>query len=108
MVDAQDRRDFQGLLRLRRAQIDDLEAANQDLLSGASGARQHCERRLSGRMLTLLERLPWRDKPGGAVVDRGRMGQVRKVRRQMLEEVDHEFARLERRLLAPALRGGSR
>ena len=107
MIDAQDRRDFQGLLRLRKGQIDDLESDHQAMLSDATKARQDCERRISGKLLLLLGDLPWRDKPGGRVVDRSQMGKVRKVRRKMMDTVDDEFRRLEKKLLAPSLRGGN-
>lgn len=102
---AQEDRAFRGLFNLRRSQVDACEELHQRFVSDAQRERERMERRLRSGLLSLLERLPWKDGPRGQVIDRSRLRQIQKVRVQMQNLIDAHFRSLEKKLLDPSLRG---
>lgn len=96
--------DFSRILELRIDQVTRREAETLASVGEAFDAKRVCEKRLGVRLATQADRLPWRGQLGGQRVDRSRIREVRRVRRQMDDSVVAERDRLERELLPPDLR----
>lgn len=104
MTTRQEEADFGGVLALALDQAGARETDIQEISQDGQGTRVACTKRLTARLLSLVERFPFRDAPGGEVIDRNKPGTVRTVRRRMLDATEAEFDRMERELLTPNLR----